>query len=958
MSIKFLIVSLFSIILFFGGCSSGETAVSNEQLQKTNTGYLVDSSISGVEYYSIDTGVKGTTNTDGQFEYVENTILVFKIGGVKLAQLNSSTINDDNILYPTDLIGTDRNDTNNTKVVNILQLLQSLDDDKNPYNGITISTQTSQDLSNSTLDLTLDTTTSEDINATLDELNITIVPQDEAIAHFEYTLQSNGLNIDTVAPPKATLITDLPEQIITDSFDINISAESDTIIFVNDINTTNKVGLDGVATITLDTNGTNGSKTFQINLLDNNGNFSEDLNITLYKNTNRVPVGTFSSFTLDEDSSYDGILTASDENNDTVSFTLDSNSSNGTITLENNGTFSYTPNTNFNGSDSFRYKVNDYNLTSEAYSVTIDINPVFDEINSTIYTTTIEEDSTYDFNLTEISNSFSNPDNLEISKITIISLPSNGTLQLDSNDLNINDEINSSSFANIQYIPNSNEDTNDSFTISANDLNISSKIDLNISSINDTPYITNNQNQYADENQLEAFAISILDPDDESFTYHISTGSDFHKFDLNETNGVVSFKTAPDYETQNSYNFKLTVTDSKDASTDKNITVNINDIADVDPTFTLENYIFTSNEISIDDYLIAQLTFDKGDSNITSITLSGDGADSFDVSNDGNLTLKSTASLDYETQKTYNLTATISNESGSNDTTVTINVENNYFIHRDNNPTLQNPTNLKYFGSDIALNDSDKVISSTQDSVRVFDKDSNTIDSNITIAHNNIDIKSKIAIADQNNNIIYIYNTDGTYESNITDSDKFGSDISIDDTNILIGAKGKVSNKGKAYIYQISDLSLQNEITNPNDTINDYFGSSVAINGDYIAVAASGYDNNKGAVYIYKIDDLTNPIKTYKGTNSSDNFGSSLAIYSSFLLIGSSGVDNNTGEVNIYQLNGNIVEFMETHQAYDKSENSYFGSSISINQDRDILIGAPGDTDISGKVYVYEEDYN
>src|SRR5262249_49435750 len=50
----------------------------------------------------------------------------------------------------------------------------------------------------------------------------------------------------------------------------------------------------------------------------------------------------------------------------------------GTVTLNPDGTFTYTPSPNFNGIDSFTYKANDGSLDSNVATVTITVNPVND----------------------------------------------------------------------------------------------------------------------------------------------------------------------------------------------------------------------------------------------------------------------------------------------------------------------------------------------------------------------------------------------------------------------------------------------------------------------------------------------------------------------------------------------------------------------------------------------------
>ena len=51
---------------------------------------------------------------------------------------------------------------------------------------------------------------------------------------------------------------------------------------------------------------------------------------------------------------------------------------NGTLTLNADGTFTYTPNANFNGSDSFTYKANDGTVDSNVATVTITVDAVND----------------------------------------------------------------------------------------------------------------------------------------------------------------------------------------------------------------------------------------------------------------------------------------------------------------------------------------------------------------------------------------------------------------------------------------------------------------------------------------------------------------------------------------------------------------------------------------------------
>jgi hypothetical protein len=68
-----------------------------------------------------------------------------------------------------------------------------------------------------------------------------------------------------------------------------------------------------------------------------------------------------------------------DPDGDTLTAILESGPSNGTLTLMSDGSFSYTPNSNFNGSDSFTYRANDGGASSHVAAVFITVPSVNDQ---------------------------------------------------------------------------------------------------------------------------------------------------------------------------------------------------------------------------------------------------------------------------------------------------------------------------------------------------------------------------------------------------------------------------------------------------------------------------------------------------------------------------------------------------------------------------------------------------
>jgi VCBS repeat-containing protein len=97
---------------------------------------------------------------------------------------------------------------------------------------------------------------------------------------------------------------------------------------------------------------------------------------------NTAPVANGDSYSTNEDTPLSGstvLVNDSDSENDTLTASLVGGPTNAqSFTLNADGSFSYTPNENFNGSDSFTYKANDGSLDSNVATVTITVNAVND----------------------------------------------------------------------------------------------------------------------------------------------------------------------------------------------------------------------------------------------------------------------------------------------------------------------------------------------------------------------------------------------------------------------------------------------------------------------------------------------------------------------------------------------------------------------------------------------------
>ena len=95
---------------------------------------------------------------------------------------------------------------------------------------------------------------------------------------------------------------------------------------------------------------------------------------------NDAPATTADAYEVDEDGTLtvavaDGVLeNDSDVDSDAITATIQSDPAHGDVTLNTNGSFVYTPDADYFGSDTFTYKATDGTASSTATTVTITIN--------------------------------------------------------------------------------------------------------------------------------------------------------------------------------------------------------------------------------------------------------------------------------------------------------------------------------------------------------------------------------------------------------------------------------------------------------------------------------------------------------------------------------------------------------------------------------------------------------
>ena len=206
-------------------------------------------------------------------------------------------------------------------------------------------------------------------------------------------------------------------------------------------------------------------------------------------------------------------------------------------------------------------------------------------------------------------------------------------------------------------------------------------------------------------------------------------------------------------------------------------------------------------------------------------------------------------------------------------------------------------------------------------------------------------------------------------QSNPGNSAYFGTSISIDGDQALIGASGQGTG-GRAYIFQrAGDVWTQQAILGAGDlTPWSWFGVGVALSGDIALVGAFGdmtAGSQSGAAYVFTGSGASwTPQEKLMPSDGAayDYFGLRVALDGERAVIGSDGDtdscpggDCRSGSAYVYTRSGTRWSEVAKLRPGDAVADAEFGSSVAID-DETILIGATGDPHAgpkAGSAYVF-----
>ncbi len=282
----------------------------------------------------------------------------------------------------------------------------------------------------------------------------------------------------------------------------------------------------------------NGTDTFTYRATDGSLDSAVATVVITVNAVNDAPTAQPQTIETNEDTGVSGLLGANDIDSSALTYALVSGPTNGTVVVNSDGTFTYTPAANINGTDSFTFKANDGFLDSNVATVSITVNAVNDApvaFNQAIQT---NED-------TAVSGLLGAND-IDSSALTfaLVSGPTNGTVVVNGD-------------GTFTYTPAGNFNGSDSFEFKASDGSLDSSsatVSITVNAVNDTP-VAFNQSIAMNEDASVTAALDAVDVESSPLTF-VKVADPLHGTVVILPNGSFTYTPDPNYHGTDSFRFK------------------------------------------------------------------------------------------------------------------------------------------------------------------------------------------------------------------------------------------------------------------------------------------------------------------------------------------------------------------------------------------------------------------
>ncbi|MGR5265118.1 Ig-like domain-containing protein, partial [Photobacterium damselae] len=355
----------------------------------------------------------------------------------------------------------------------------------------------------------------------------------------------------------------------------------------------------------------NGEDSFTVVVDDGNGG-TDTITVTVNVTpVNDAPVGENVSAETQEETAVTGQLTATDVDGDNLTFKPGTNPENGQVTVNADGSWEYVPNPDFNGEDSFTVVVDDGNGGTDTITVTVNVTPANDAPVGEDVTAETQEETAVTGQLTATD---VDGDNLTFKPGTN---PENGQVTVNAD-------------GSWEYVPNTDFNGEDSFTVVVDDGNGGSDtitVTVNVTPVNDAP-VGENVSAETQEETAVTGQLTATDVDGDNLTFKPGTNPENGQVTVN-ADGSWEFVPNPDFNGEDS--FTVVVDDGNGGTDTITVTVNVTPVNDApvgeDVSAETQEDTAVTGQLTATDVDGDNLTFKPGTNPENgSVTINADGS--------------------------------------------------------------------------------------------------------------------------------------------------------------------------------------------------------------------------------------------------------------------------------------------------------------------------------------------
>ena len=349
-------------------------------------------------------------------------------------------------------------------------------------------------------------------------------------------------------------------------------------------------------------------------------------------------------------------------------------------------------------------------------------------------------------------------------------------------------------------------------------------LNINIANLNDNaPTFSLSDTINVFENNTSLYDIDANDVDNDTLIYSLG-GTDADSFNIDSETGIVTFKTAPDYETKSSYELSVIVSDGVHEIS-KALNINVQNVNDIAPIISSANSVnVNENQINVMQVIASDVEND----NLT-YTLSDFNSSLFDINTSGYITFKDINDSDYEKSPQYKVNVNVSDGVHTERQLLTIHLNND--VNENGNDA---PSDITLSNNSINENNAPNILLGTLSSIDTDDT------SGFTYGISGTD-SGLFSIANTNElqiNTATNFEVKSLYQITVSSTDPHGAsfskdfNISINDLNEeatfeSIGIQNILEDHLASFIIKAHEVDANGTLRSTSG--NDFDGTSFAI---------------------------------------------------------------------------------------------------------------------------------